>query len=210
MAVQNALPNATQVADRWHLMENASHAFLDAVRKSMRQIRAAIGAAKIDPNLLTAAEKLQYEGYLRREETNGVMERARSSLVASFANGVSNDKRPSAPPSLLRGPTDKPKVRSPSSSLSSARCMDAASWTFCKPASLAQSEPSAIKSASEPILDADRGSILRVAGDCSGREHSRRVGIIARRRSCPVGVALCDLGSLYAREYARRRRARGV
>src|SRR3984957_2858636 len=73
LAVQNALPNATQVADRWHLMENASHAFLDAVRKSMRQIRAAIGAAKIDPNLLTAAEKLQYEGYLRREETNAVI-----------------------------------------------------------------------------------------------------------------------------------------
>jgi transposase len=42
-------------------------------RKSMRQIRAAIGAAKIDPNLLTAAEKLQYDGYLRREETNGVI-----------------------------------------------------------------------------------------------------------------------------------------
>ena len=73
MAVQNALPNATQVADRWHLMENASHAFLDAVRKSMRQIRAAIGAAKIDPHLLTAAERLQYEGYLRREETNAVI-----------------------------------------------------------------------------------------------------------------------------------------
>ena len=54
-------------------MENASHAFLDAVRKSMRQIRAAIGAAKIDPHLLTAAEKLQYEGYLRREETNAVI-----------------------------------------------------------------------------------------------------------------------------------------
>jgi transposase len=54
-------------------MENASHAFLDAVRKSMRQIRAAIGAAKIDPNLLTAAERLQYEGYVRREETNAVI-----------------------------------------------------------------------------------------------------------------------------------------
>jgi NAD(P)H-hydrate repair Nnr-like enzyme with NAD(P)H-hydrate epimerase domain len=39
------MPQATQVADRWHLMENASHAFLDAVRKSMRQIRAAVGAA---------------------------------------------------------------------------------------------------------------------------------------------------------------------
>jgi hypothetical protein len=35
-----------QVADRGHLMENASHAFLDAVRKSMRQIRTAIGAAR--------------------------------------------------------------------------------------------------------------------------------------------------------------------
>jgi hypothetical protein len=59
-----------QVADRWHLMENASRAFLDPVHKSMRQIRAAIGAATINPALLTAAEKLQYEGHLRREETN--------------------------------------------------------------------------------------------------------------------------------------------
>ena len=54
-------------------MENASHAFLDAVRKSMRHIRVAIGAAKIDPDLLTAAETIQYEGYLRREETNAVI-----------------------------------------------------------------------------------------------------------------------------------------
>ena len=37
LAAAKALPHATQVADRWHLMENASHAFLDAVRKSMRQ-----------------------------------------------------------------------------------------------------------------------------------------------------------------------------
>jgi transposase len=35
-AVAKALPDAIQVADRWHLMENASAAFLDAVRKSMR------------------------------------------------------------------------------------------------------------------------------------------------------------------------------
>jgi transposase len=73
LAAQKALPWAIQVADRWHLMENASHAFLDAARKSMRQIRAAIGAAKIDPDLLTAAETIQYEGYLRREETNAVI-----------------------------------------------------------------------------------------------------------------------------------------
>jgi transposase len=64
------LPHADQVADRWHLMENASRAFLDAVGKSMRQIRKAVGSAIIDPELLTYAERLQYEGYLRRQETN--------------------------------------------------------------------------------------------------------------------------------------------
>ena len=73
LATQKALPNAVQVADRWHLMENASHSFLDAVRKSMRQIRSAIGAATINPSLLTAAERLQYEGYLRREEANATI-----------------------------------------------------------------------------------------------------------------------------------------
>lgn len=73
LAAAKALPRATQVADRWHLMENASHAFLDAVRKSMRQIRTAIGAATINPDLLTAAERIQYEGYLRREDTNAAI-----------------------------------------------------------------------------------------------------------------------------------------
>lgn len=70
LAAAKALPKAIQVADRWHLMENASRAFLDAVRKSMRQIRAVIGAATINPDLLTAAERLQYDGYLAREEAN--------------------------------------------------------------------------------------------------------------------------------------------
>jgi transposase len=56
LAASLALPHAMQVADRWHLMENASAAFLDAVRKSMRQIRSALGAAFIDPTLLTADE----------------------------------------------------------------------------------------------------------------------------------------------------------
>jgi hypothetical protein len=72
-AAAKALPQAVQVADRWHLMENASRAFLDAVRKSMRQIRSVIGAATINPKLLTAAERIQYEGYLRREQTNAAI-----------------------------------------------------------------------------------------------------------------------------------------
>ena len=73
LAAAKALPDATQVADRWHLMENASRACLEAVRKSMRQIRTVIGAATINPSLLTAAERIQYEGYLRREEDNAAI-----------------------------------------------------------------------------------------------------------------------------------------
>jgi len=73
LAAARALPGAMQVADRWHLMENASQAFLAATRGSMRQIREALGAAIIDPALLTAAEKLQYEGYLRREDVNAAV-----------------------------------------------------------------------------------------------------------------------------------------
>jgi transposase len=82
LAAQRAQPGAVQVADRWHLMENASAAFLDAVRKSMRPIRAAIGAATINPALLTSAERLQYEGYLRREEIN-------ASILAMAESGAS-------------------------------------------------------------------------------------------------------------------------
>jgi transposase len=70
LAVARALPDATQVADRWHLIENASRTFLDAVRLSMRQIRSVLGAATVNPELLTAAERIQHEGYLRREEVD--------------------------------------------------------------------------------------------------------------------------------------------
>jgi hypothetical protein len=62
-------PHATQVADRRHLMENASRAFPDAVRKSMRQIRAAIGATTINAELLTAAERLQLKAICAAGET---------------------------------------------------------------------------------------------------------------------------------------------
>jgi transposase len=48
----------------------------------MRSIRTAIGATTINPELLTCAEKLQYEGYLRREEIN-------SAVMALSKDGVS-------------------------------------------------------------------------------------------------------------------------
>ncbi len=69
-ALRQALPDAVQVADRWHLMENASAAFLQAVQKSLRAIRSVVGQSHIDPGLLTAAERLQYEGWQRREAAN--------------------------------------------------------------------------------------------------------------------------------------------
>jgi transposase len=72
-AAARALPHAIQVADRWHLMENASTAFLQAVRKSMRLVRSTIGATIINPALLTCAERLQYKGFLRREEANAAI-----------------------------------------------------------------------------------------------------------------------------------------
>ena len=39
----------------------------------MRQIRKTLGTTLINPKLLTAAERLQYQGYLRREQTNTVI-----------------------------------------------------------------------------------------------------------------------------------------
>ena len=48
-AATDGLPDAVQVADRWHLMENASAAFLNAVRRSMHAIRKAVGVGTVDP-----------------------------------------------------------------------------------------------------------------------------------------------------------------
>lgn len=74
-AISAALPDATQVADRWHLLQNASDAFLSAVRRAMPAIRKAACSAELDPSILTAAERLQFEGFQRRQQTNILIQR---------------------------------------------------------------------------------------------------------------------------------------
>jgi transposase len=69
-AATDGRPNAVQVADRWHLMENASAAFLDAVRRSMHPIRKAVGVSPVDPASLSAAERRQHSGWLFRQAEN--------------------------------------------------------------------------------------------------------------------------------------------
>ena len=83
------------------------------------------------------------------------LDRARQDqLVASFANGVTNDKAAVSAAISSAWSNGQPKARSASSSSSSARCMAAENSIYCKPASSAPAEPSVIKSASEPLFDA--------------------------------------------------------
>jgi transposase len=72
-AATEGRPDATQVADRWHLMENASAAFLTAVQQSMRAIRSVLGTDVVDPDRLTCAERRQHAGWLRREQENAAI-----------------------------------------------------------------------------------------------------------------------------------------
>ena len=72
-AATRARPEAVQVADRWHLMANASAAFLEAVRRVMKRLREALGIGTVDPDLLTAVERRQLAGAKRRDEENATV-----------------------------------------------------------------------------------------------------------------------------------------
>jgi transposase len=69
-AATDGRPKAIRVADRWHLMENASAACRTAVQQSMQGARVALGRDVVDPAALRCAELRQHSGWLRREEAN--------------------------------------------------------------------------------------------------------------------------------------------
>jgi transposase len=71
VAASEAAPQARQVADRWHLFENASAAFLAAVRSEMPCLRRALAPTGLaDPATLTRAERIQWDGEQLREALN--------------------------------------------------------------------------------------------------------------------------------------------
>lgn len=70
-AAAEAAPQARQVADRWHLFENASAAFLAAVRSELPRLRKALSPeGPVDPEILGKAERIQWEAAMTREAVN--------------------------------------------------------------------------------------------------------------------------------------------
>ncbi|NGM23821.1 transposase [Roseomonas stagni] len=63
-------------------MENASAAFLQAVRGALGSIQRALGVGAIDPELLSSAARLQYDGYLRRRDDNAAIRAMVEACVA--------------------------------------------------------------------------------------------------------------------------------
>ncbi|HUB48837.1 MAG TPA: transposase [Acetobacteraceae bacterium] len=69
-ATANAAPQVVQVAEHWHLMGNASSAFLEAIWRSMRAIL--LGSTKISPALPSGEERIPYDGLFRRQDSSQI------------------------------------------------------------------------------------------------------------------------------------------
>ena len=74
-AACRGVPNAVQVTDRWHLLENCSHALLEAVQRHRADVRAAaqptvaeVGATQEPPPPMTSAEQRRWRRWRRQCE----------------------------------------------------------------------------------------------------------------------------------------------
>jgi DNA-binding LacI/PurR family transcriptional regulator len=63
-AAAKALPHAVQVADRWHLMENASRAFLDAVGESRAATRKLLSGPKVPTAIICGNDVIAFGAVL--------------------------------------------------------------------------------------------------------------------------------------------------
>ena len=152
-AAQWALPHAIQVADRWHLMANASSSRAPPARTVARLLT-------VGPERLSKAETITVTAiesgspfWWKRERSSwssraSFAERRSRSLTSGSAkpDSASSPRSPTAYPKTKRrsrrrspchGPTGNPKVRSASLSSSNARCTAAETSTYSKLASWA-------------------------------------------------------------------------
>ncbi len=62
-----------QISDRWHSLENATAAFVEGVKQHMGDLHLSIAGGDVDADAISAAEKLQWAGWQRRDEVNGTV-----------------------------------------------------------------------------------------------------------------------------------------
>lgn len=81
-AARRGAPNAVQVSDRWHLLENCSSALLHAVRRHRREVRSAAQPDTVETVTtvappMTSAERRHWERWRRQHDTYGEVMRLR-------------------------------------------------------------------------------------------------------------------------------------
>ena len=119
-AARRAAPQAVQVADRWHLLENCSRALLDVVKRRRSDLRATAQSAIAETDIpqeqppMTSAEQRRWTRWRRQHEVydeavrlhkDGVSIKAIARRLGMARNTVRRWLRGAAPDLLCRRPS---------------------------------------------------------------------------------------------------------